>query len=101
MRQRRSYSPEFKVAVVLESLKGEKSPAQICRERGIGHPLLSRWRSAFLERAHLVFSDREDSSSESSRIAELERLVGKLTIELDLSKELSELLSSQSRRSGR
>ena len=86
MGQRKSYSPQFKVEVVIESLKGEKSPAQICRERVIGHDLLSRWRREFLERAHLVFSDKKDSSFESSRIAELKGLVGKLTMELDLSK---------------
>ena len=72
MGQRRSCSSELKVAVVIESIKGEKSPARICRGRGIGHHLLPRWRSAFVERAHLVFSDREASSLESSRVAELE-----------------------------
>ena len=101
MGQRKSYSPQFKAEVVIESLKGEKSPAQICRERGIGHDLLSRWHREFLERDHLVFSDKKDSSFESLRIAELERLVGKLTLELDLSKKLSELLSSRCGKSGR
>ena len=101
MTQRRSYSPQFKAEVVIESLKGEKSPAQICRERGIGHDLLSKWRKEFLEKSHLAFFNKNDVSFEASRIAELERLVGKLMMELELSKKLSELLSSRSGRSGR
>ncbi|MCD6169887.1 MAG: transposase [Candidatus Latescibacteria bacterium] len=51
MSKRRSYSPQFKAEVVLEALKGEKSAAQICRERSISHDLSTRWRRQFLERA--------------------------------------------------
>ncbi len=40
--ERRQYSPQFKLQVVLELLKGEKSAAQIAREHGIGHDLLFR-----------------------------------------------------------
>lgn len=33
--KRRTYSAEFKLDTVMEGLRGEKSVAQICRERGI------------------------------------------------------------------
>jgi transposase-like protein len=41
----RHYKPEFKAAVVLESLRGQKTDAQICREHEIAPDLLSRWRA--------------------------------------------------------
>jgi transposase-like protein len=36
MAKRRAFSPEFKLETVLDLLRGEKSVAQICRERNIG-----------------------------------------------------------------
>jgi len=58
MSRRRSYSPQFKAEVVLEALKGEKSAAQICRERSISHDLLTRRPRQFLERAPRGFHRR-------------------------------------------
>lgn len=101
MSKRRSYTPRFKAEVVLEALKGEKSAAQICRERGIGHDLLTRWRQQFLKRAPRVFADGHSKSQEQARIADLERLVGKLTMELELSKKISMLLTSRYGKNGR
>jgi transposase-like protein len=37
---RRTYTAQFKFETVLEVLRGEKSVAQICRERGINDSLL-------------------------------------------------------------
>src|SRR5215217_6652727 len=48
--ERRQYSPQCKLQVVLELLKGQKSAAQIAREHNIGQDLLSRWRDLFHER---------------------------------------------------
>jgi transposase-like protein len=100
MSKRRSYSPQFKAEVVLEALKGEKSAAQICRERGISHDLLTRWRQQFLEQAPQLFTNGRSISREQVRIAELERLVGQLTMELELSKKISTLLTSRHSKSG-
>ena len=68
--------------MVLESLRSKKSQAAICRKHCISSDLLSRWRQQFLERAHQVFADPATRSAEQARIAELERLVGQLTLRL-------------------
>ena len=74
---RRHYSPQFKLQVVLELLKGQKSAAQIAREHNIGQDLLSRWRDLFHERgAQIVHDGRTEANGDAARIAELERLVG-------------------------
>ncbi len=96
---RRQYSPQFKLQVVLELLKGEKSAAQIAREHGIGHDLLSRWKDLFHQRASQVFHDgRAEANGDAARIAELERLVGQQALELTILKR--GCASGSPRRSG-
>jgi transposase-like protein len=101
MGKRKFYTPEFKAKVVLEALQGQKTAAQICRENAIADDLLSRWRQEFLERAPLIFATSRQDSAEQARIAELERLVGCLTLELTAVKKASSLLTSRSRSAGR
>ena len=101
MGQKRVYGAQFKAEVVLEALRAEKTEAQICRERGIAQDLLCRWRQQFVESASQVFSKDANRSVEQARIAELERLVGQLTVELDLSKKLSALWGSRCRTSAK
>jgi len=96
----RIYKPEFKAEVVLESLRGQKTDAQICREREIAPDLLSRWRTQFVERAPQLFATDQTRSDEQAKTAELERLIGRLTVELDAEKKLSAVWRSHGARNG-
>jgi transposase len=100
MGKHKQYSPEFKVKVVLESLQGQKSQAQVCRENNVADELVSRWRQEFLERASEIFATARTRSAEQERITELECLVGQLTLELNILKKASNLWLSPSRRNG-
>lgn len=98
MSKHKQYSAELKTQVVLEVLKNQKSLAQICREYEVAADLVCHWREVFLERAPQVFLDPRASSkaiAEEQRIADLERMVGRLTMELDASKKVSRLLPSR------
>ena len=98
MSKHQSYNSELKLQVVLEVLKGQRSLAEICREHEVAADLVCHWRDVFLERAPQVFADPRASSKgagDEQRIAELERMVGRLTMELDASKKASRLLSSR------
>lgn len=103
--KRRTFNAEFKFETVLEALKGEKSAAQICREREINDNLLSRWKQEFLQQGAEVFRRGEQSNAAtealSARIAELERMVGKLTMQLEISKKASAIWESDLRKNGR
>ena len=101
MPRRRAFNPEFKARVVLEDLTGVKSAAEICREHSLSSQVLARWKSEFLERAPEIFAIPRCRGDESERIAELERLVGRLTLELDAAKKASSILTSLSSRNGR
>jgi transposase len=97
----REYDAEFKAKVVLEVLQGHKTAAQACREYGIAADLFSRWKQDFVLRAPELFKTRRERSGDAERIAELERLVGQLTLELTAAKKVSSLLSSRSNNGGR
>jgi transposase len=103
--KRRTFKAEYKFETVLEALKGEKSAAQICREREINENLLSRWKQEFFQQGAEVFRRGEQSSAAtaemSARIAELERMVGKLTMQLEISKKVSAIWESDWRKNGR
>jgi transposase-like protein len=93
-KKRRSFTPDFKFQIVLELLTGEKSAAQLCREHRISETSLSRWRQQFLEQGASVFGRKDESSAEQERIAELERMVGRLTMELTAAKKALNWLDS-------
>lgn len=77
-----TYSAEFKRETVEELISGEKKQSQICRERGIDVTTLRRWRLAYEEHGEAAWATpkTEDSSAEA-KIAQLERLIGQLTVE--------------------
>jgi transposase len=101
MGKRRAFTPEFKARIVREELTGAKDKAEICRERPVSPQVFSRWREEFLRRAPEVFTTRSDRSEEQKPIAELERLAGRLTLELEAAKKAANILASLSARSGR
>ncbi len=102
--QRRTFTGQFKLETVLDYLRGTKPTAQICRERDITENLLYRWKQQFAERAPHLFDQgpaRPDHDAAQERIAELERMVGRLTMELDILKKAGTLSMSRSTGNGR
>jgi transposase-like protein len=102
-RRRRSFSAEFKFETVVEALRGEKTAAQICRERDISENLLSRWKQEFIERGVAVFEQGSSSKADETeqRIADLERMVGRLALENEILKKASSWLESERQKNGR
>ena len=86
MRKRRQFTPEFKARLVLDVLTGVQSPGELCRKHALSPNLLATWKAAFLERAHMLFQSDEARSAEQARIAELERVLGRLTLENEIRK---------------
>lgn len=101
MSRRRTFTPEFKAQVVLEELTGVKDKAEVCREYRLQPQVFSRWREEFVERAPEIFATERSRGDEQERIAELERLVGRLTMELEAAKKASHILTSRSSGRGR
>lgn len=101
MAQRRRFTPEFKSRVVLELISGAKSQAQACREYKLNPQMVLRWKTEFIEKAPQLFLTREEDSAEQARIGELERMVGRLSLELEVAKKASAMLNGKLNRSER
>ena len=92
-RKRRNFTPEFKAKVVLEALRGESSQTEVCRRHNLSEAQVSKWKQQFLENVTSLFESKDKPSKEErERIAELERLVGKLSVALDIQKKALKLL---------
>lgn len=96
---RRIFTAEFKAKVVLEIISGSKSQAEACREYSLKADLLSHWKSQFLSNASKVFEGPSEADPQQARIAELERLAGKQSLEMEILKKALTLLP-QVRRKG-
>lgn len=83
----RKFSPEFKAKVVLDIIANGKSLSQASRDYGIKDSVLSRWKQDFIERAPQLFDAEAVNDRRDERIAELERMIGRLTMELELVKK--------------
>ena len=93
-RKRRTFTPEFKTEVVLEALRGESSQAELCRRHNLSEDQVSKWKQQFVENVASVFASTDKRSSEATeRIAQLEQLVGRLTVALDIQKKALTWLS--------
>lgn len=101
MNKRRKFTPQFKSQVVLQLLSGERSMAEVCREHQLTAQMVGTWKQQFLAIATQAFENETTSNQEQARIAELERMVGKLTMELEIAKKASSLLDGMRGRNGR
>ena len=101
MARRRRFSPKFKVRAVLELISRIKMQAEACREYSLSPQTVSRWKTEFLEKAPQLFRNKEHDSEEQVRIAELERMAGRLSMELEVAKKVSAMLNGNLSRSER
>ena len=87
---KRSFSPEYKVKIVMEVLEGKHLAGEIAAENGINPKLLSSWKQEFLQNAHKAFSTSKEAAEAArqlmeaeSREQELMAKIGVLTMEND------------------
>jgi transposase len=85
MRNQRSFSLEFKRQIVEELLSGQSSAAQLCRRHNISSSLLYHWKKQYsLGRFN---NEPIQEAALKDRVEQLERLVGKLTLENEFLKK--------------
>ena len=100
-RTRRSFSPQFKAQTVLDLLTGVSNQAEICRQHQLSPALVARWKATVLEQLHRLFEEDSQVSPEQLRIAELEQLLGRQTLELEILKKASRMLGGLANSNGR
>ena len=85
MRNQRRFSLEFKRQVVEELLSGQSRSAQLCRRYNIQYSLLYHWKKQY-SRGKFNNEPTEEAAMRD-RIEQLERLVGRLTLENEFLKK--------------
>ena len=93
-RTRRKFSPEEKIRIVLEVLRGEQAVAELCRKEGIAANLYYRWSKDFLEAGKKRLAGdtvREATSDEvkelGSENSELKEIVAEIKLKNRVLKE--------------
>jgi len=99
MRNKRSFSLEFKRQVVEELMSGESRPAQLCRRYNITSSVPYHWKKQY-SRGKFNNEPTEEGALKD-RVEKLERLVGKLTLENEFLKKGLQHSLSQSQRNGK
>ena len=94
--KRTKYTARFKFDRVIESIKKD-SLSEVARPYGLGVNLLSKWRSDFLKGGHQLFENKPDQDIEKlkKKVGQLEQIIGKKEIELNLLKNFSDFYESQ------
>ena len=78
----------FGSEVIIEALSSESSQAELCRCHNLSADQLSKWKQQLLENAATLFESTDKHSDASmERIAQLEQLVGRLTLALEIQKK--------------
>jgi transposase len=98
---RRSLSPELKAKIVLELIAGTSTQAQIARRYRVHDAQLIQWRKQFLERLPTLFgAEPAEGRSQARHITQLEQVLGRKTLEIELLKKASQWLIGPSSASG-
>ena len=84
--KRRLFTREFKLQVLRE-IEAGKSVAQASREHQLHPTLISKWQKQHSQYAEQAFSGHGNSYKDEARLAELERMIGQLTMENALLKK--------------
>ena len=90
MGKRRPFTSEFKVKLVLELLREERTLSEIASENEINPNQLATWRREFIEKVPVIFDEpktiKARQKAEAAAVAEKDRLlktIGQLTMERD------------------
>ena len=94
---RKRYDGTFKAKVVLESLKNEKTIAELASEYGVHPNQITQWRKQVLEDLPSLFSSnqaRKEKAQEEEK-DELLKQIGQLKVEVEWLKKKSGILHSR------
>src|SRR5210317_1087349 len=87
--QRRPFTPEEKLAIVLEGLRGDTSVSAVCRRHGISSNRFYKWRDRVFSGAKEALSGRPGRPKGTGEVERLqEQLQKKDTIIAEVTEEI-------------
>jgi len=87
MTARREFKPQLKLQVVIEAIKREKTHTEIARQYDIHPQMIVGWKRDFFQKAPSIFEGKRKKEKDSTKIEELEKIIGQQTIEIQLLKK--------------
>lgn len=94
--KRRVFNRDFKLRIIRE-IEAGKSQAQVAREHEVTANTISKWCRQHSKYKDRAFAGNGNAYTEEARISELERMVGRLTMENDFLKKVLASLEQQAR----
>lgn len=99
-KQRRQFTAEQKLQVVLESLQRDTTLESVSQKYNIVASVIIRWRKEFKEKAAIVFADKRNPKGKAQANGykpgespdELKRIIGDLTVRNEILKKVPGLL---------
>jgi transposase len=91
---RRTFSAQQKHEIVMQLLRGDKQLTALAREHGVDHTTIYRWRDQMQTAALDALEGKRQPPDQAAeaRIRELERALGRKTLELEILGEASRRL---------
>ena len=97
LKERRTFTREFKLEAVRLSMEDGRSGASIARELGISRTVLYRWRKAFLKDSKQSFSGQGTQTASDQAEPRLRREVASLREEREILKKALVFFSKESK----
>ena len=97
---RKTYTPEYKLKVVLESLQRDTTLEAVCQRFGVSTSMVHRWRQDFQANAANALLDKRHPKQKAQAQGyppgespdELKRIIGELTVQNEILKKAKGLL---------
>jgi transposase len=101
--EHKSYTADFKMKAVLESLQRDTTLEAVCQKFGISRSQLTRWRQESQEKAPSLFVDKRNPKQKAISQGyepgespdELKKIIGELTVQNEILKKASRLLGGK------
>lgn len=95
MGMRKRIDPTLKARVALESLKGEKTMAQLSSEYGVHATQISQWKKDLVRRSAELFtkSDNSMAKQQEELTDKLHKTIGEITMENNWLKKKLQILN--------
>lgn len=90
MKERKNWTPQQKLQVVMAILKGDETIERICQKFSVAPTQAYAWKKHFLENGYLVFEGNKAPEKRKDSQKEVEHLyqkIGRLTVERDFLKK--------------
>ena len=86
---KKTFSPEYKVKVVIEAIKGLKSISEIASAYGVHPTQIGFWKNRLIRNASVLFTDKrtKNNQSQDQLIQELYKLIGQRDVEVEWMKK--------------